>query len=82
VTDRGGKPGVYVMSTDGSNVTLVSKGLASAFSPRWSLDGTGLVFVSDDSNENQDVYWASADGAGLINLTQNPAQDTFPIWLP
>jgi len=60
----------------------LSKGLATAFSPRWSSDGTGIVFISDDGSENQDVCLASADGAGLINLTQNPAQDTFPIWLP
>lgn len=82
VSDRDGKPGVYVMSADGSNVTLLSEGLANAFSPRWSLDGTGLVLISDHGDGNQDIYWVSADGAGLINLTQNPAQDTFPIWLP
>jgi TolB protein len=82
VSDRGGKPGVYVMSADGSNVALLSKGIANAFSPRWSFDGTQLAFVSDDGNENQDVYRASADGAGLFNLTQHPAQDTFPVWLP
>ena len=81
VSDRSGKPGVHVMNVDGSNVTDLSKGLR-AFSPRWSLDGTRLVFVSDDGNDNQDIYVISADGTGLVNLTQHPAQDTFPVWLP
>ncbi len=82
VSDRSGVPGIYVMNEDGTNVIHLSQGLPIAVLPRWSSDGTQIAFVSDDGNENQDIYRVSPDGSGLVNLTRNPAQDTFPVWLP
>ena len=82
VSDRSGVPGIYVMNEDGTNVIRLSQGLPIAVLPRWSADGTQIAFVSDDGNENQDIYRVSPDGSGLVNLTRNPAQDTFPVWLP
>jgi hypothetical protein len=40
-----------------------------------------LAFTSDQ-NGNSDIYIMHADGSGLTNLTNNPSQDSNPIWSP
>ena len=31
---------------------------------------------------NREIYLIDADGSGLMRLTNNDANDSFPIWLP
>lgn len=40
-----------------------------------------LVFVSR-STGNDEIYAINLDGSGLVNLSNNPANDGFPIWSP
>lgn len=40
-----------------------------------------VVFTSDRTGNN-DVYTMNVDGTGLVNLTNDPANDTYPSWSP
>jgi Tol biopolymer transport system component len=40
-------------------------------------DGQLIAFISAG-----DIYVISVDGRGLQRLTDNPAEDGYPAWLP
>lgn len=40
-----------------------------------------IVFASDRSG-NFEIYTMNADGSGVVNLTNDPANDLFPAWSP
>lgn len=50
--------------------------------PRWSPDGTKIVFDYSPDGVSSDIYVANADGTGLRQLTDNPAIDLGPVWSP
>jgi TolB protein len=41
-----------------------------------------LLAFTSDQNGNFDIYTMRADGTGLTNLTNHPANDSSPIWSP
>ncbi len=47
----------------------------------FSHDGSKIAFVSRRDN-NFEIYIMNIDGSGQINLTNNPANDSWPIFLP
>lgn len=47
----------------------------------WSPDGDRIIFTSDPAGDD-DVFLINADGTGLLNLTDSPARDRDPLWLP
>ncbi|MFI5144358.1 MAG: TolB family protein [Ignavibacteria bacterium] len=58
---------LHVCNSDGSNNKTVSKGLSTAYNPKFSPDGSMLAFVGGSGD--LDVYICSADGSGLKQLT-------------
>jgi Tol biopolymer transport system component len=48
----------------------------------FSPDGFWIVFESWPDGENHDVYFMSTSGAGLTQVTQDPALDFDPVWRP
>jgi Tol biopolymer transport system component len=42
----------------------------------------GLFAFTSEQSGNFDIYTMHADGSGLINLTNDPASDSNPIWSP
>ena len=46
------------------------------------LPMTGQIAFASDRGGDSEIYLVDADGAHLVNLTQNPAQDTDPVWSP
>jgi TolB protein len=75
----GGLGELWVMNTDGTGASEVTS--FEAASPSWSPDGTRLTF---DGNGccNRQIYVVNADGTGLINLTQDGADNIDPDWSP
>lgn len=49
--------------------------------PSWSWDGQQIAFVRTEG-DNQDIYVMDSDGSNPTRLTDNPAIDTLPAWLP
>jgi TolB protein len=79
--------GLFVMNADGSDVTFLNRiGGASLDAPTWSPDSRRIAFevCSDESRPRWDcdIYVANADGSGLTNLTNHPANDFAPAWEP
>jgi CubicO group peptidase (beta-lactamase class C family) len=55
--------------------------LGPGFVPDWSPDGSRLAFLRDVDGA-VDIYVMRADGTDVVQLTDDAAFDTFPIWSP
>ena len=84
---------IYVMNSDGSNVSQLTfadtttdstgtiKDTSSSYQPAWSPDGSKIVFASDRKG-NSEIYVMDANGANVLNLTNDAAADGQPAWSP
>lgn len=75
---------VKTVRPDGSEVTQL---IAPGGAPDWSPDGSALAFVrwsSDDITWGgpREIFCASADGTGIRDLSNDPADDSDPVWSP
>ena len=43
---------------------------------------TGSITFQSNRDGNDEIYVMNGDGSGLINLTNNPADDSAPFWSP
>jgi serine/threonine-protein kinase len=73
---------IYVMDIDGQNPTRLTSTAALNNMPSWCPGGDRIVFVSDRDGNN-DVYIMNADGTGVMDLTDDPGEDTTPscFWI-
>ena len=55
---------------------------AQASVPRWSPDGTRLVFLLDRGPAGSDIYTVAIDGSELTRVTTNAVNDGAPDWGP
>jgi CubicO group peptidase (beta-lactamase class C family) len=55
--------------------------LGPGFVPKWSSDSSRLAVIRE-TGDAIDIYVMQADGTGVVQLTDDPAFDTFPIWSP
>ena len=74
---------IYVVGTDGSDLTNLTGTLFSENNPSWSPDGSKIAFDAAVAGE-EDVYTINPDGTGLENLTlAEPAESARePDWSP
>lgn len=80
-SDRlGGAPISWAMNADGSDVHV----LAYGYDPRWSPDGTKLLYSGFDLDHDGifAVFIANADGSSPVRLTTNPTGDFRAAWSP
>lgn len=75
--DEGGNFEIYLMNTDGSNQTLLTKGLY----PTWSPDGSHIAFRSGTGRSGE-IYVIDADGSNMRRLTYNDTQEEDLAWSP
>jgi Tol biopolymer transport system component len=66
---------------DDHTVTMQLTKTGGNSEPQWSPDGQWLVFVSTRDG-NRQIYRMTRAGASQINLTNEPAIDTDPVWQP
>ncbi|MBC7743404.1 MAG: PD40 domain-containing protein [Bdellovibrionaceae bacterium] len=67
-SERGGRPMIYTMSSDGGNVKrLTFQGVYNS-SPSWSPDGKKIAFAGQDQ-DHFDVFVMNADGSNIVRVT-------------
>ena len=82
----GGKGVIYVVGIDGKDLRQVTPTSLDVARPRWSLDGSKLLFGPSETHaaSGSDVYVVKTDGTELAALTHeddgNSASD--PAWSP
>ncbi|HKR10943.1 MAG TPA: DPP IV N-terminal domain-containing protein [Pyrinomonadaceae bacterium] len=70
---------IWVYKPLGSSLRLST--LTNDFRPRYSPDGSKIVFQSTRDGQSE-IYVMNSDGANQTRLTNNPAADTAPAWSP
>ncbi len=73
---------LYTIPTSGGDATRITSGQGYDMQPRYSPDGSRIVFVSDrDGSEN--LWIANADGSDAHQLTDGERQNYMsPVWTP
>lgn len=72
---------IYLMNTDGSSQRRLMSSAGSDQAPRWSPDGSRILFYSQRAG-NWDIYVVNADGTGEVRLTTTPKWEALPVWSP
>src|SRR6266487_3319233 len=67
---NGGNHDIFVMDVDGSNQTRLTTSADYDDQPKWSRDGTKIVFMSNRDG-NFEIYSMNADGSNQTRLTNN-----------
>ena len=80
--------GVYVMSAAGQNSRRVTPENIWSENPAWSPDGQWIAYDAElenpwgNLNRDSNIYLISPAGANSRRLTDHPAKDGFPAWVP
>jgi Tol biopolymer transport system component/tRNA A-37 threonylcarbamoyl transferase component Bud32 len=72
---------IFTISPDQSDRVRITFSNEDASEPVWSPDGKWIAFTSL-KDDNKDIYITSLDGKNLIRVTDNPANDYSPAWVP
>ncbi len=80
-TNREGNEELYVMSTDGTNKTNITRSSELDLEFSWSPDGTRLVFTRL-LQDNYALFAVNANGSGLTQLTSSTDDCRYPAWSP
>ncbi|MEZ4415771.1 MAG: amidohydrolase family protein [Gemmatimonadota bacterium] len=73
---------LYTMPIEGGTATRLTSGMAYDVQPRFSPDGSRVVFVSDRSGA-ENLWIQSLDGADTVQLTKGKTDDYLsPEWTP
>jgi YD repeat-containing protein len=82
-TNRDGSMQIYVMNGDGSAVTRLTYSGANDDYPRWSPNGSKILFQSDRDHPDtgyMDIYVMNSDGGGVTRLTTDANDDSMASW--
>jgi Tol biopolymer transport system component len=83
VSDRDGKPNIWVMDSDGGNLVNLTQQDPKDHSPAWSPDGEWIAFASVRDSLYWELYAMRPDGSDVRRLTWwEDASDLSPSWSP
>jgi Tol biopolymer transport system component len=92
-SDRNGRTKIYALDLATGRVkAITSDNNWRDESPRWSPDGTRILFKSnrahytgpapETGDPDWDLYLMNADGSGVTRLTRDPGNEGDPTWAP
>lgn len=84
-SNRDGQAQIYLMNSDGSGQIRLTTSSGNDDSPRWSPNGTKILFQSDRNNPStgyNDIYVMNSDGTGQARLTTDSNDDSSATWSP
>lgn len=81
VSDRSGKPMLYIMDRDGAGDRRITYEFTYCGSPAWSPRGDRIAFVAMDDGKNLNIYTVAPDGSGAVRLTSGGSNEN-PVWSP
>ncbi|MGZ3742433.1 MAG: translocation protein TolB [Pseudobdellovibrionaceae bacterium] len=67
-SDRSGRPMIYTMNTNGSEVKRITFAGVYNSTPSWSPDGKKIAFAGQ-SEDHFDIFVMNSDGTNMIRLT-------------
>ena len=74
---------IYVIDPDGSNLTNLTSDVSNdASRPKWSYNGTKIVYCITAGPENKDIYVMNADGTNKTALITGSTNDDWPSFSP
>ena len=74
ISNRDGAEEIYVMNSNGGNVTRLTHTPAVEYTATWSPDGSKIIFDSDRDG-NRELYAMNANGSNQTRLTFDPSSD-------
>jgi serine/threonine protein kinase len=82
---RSGAVEIWLMNNDGTEPHQITDIPEGACQPRWSPDGSRIVFISpctrqQNSYPGASLFIINADGTGLVPLPSAPGGDYDPSW--
>ena len=84
LVEEGRDDDICVVNTDGTGLATLAGGSGCQMYPRWSPDGSKIVFAESAPGEKDpaDVWVVNADGTGKRQLTKGPIRNLHPAWSP
>jgi len=67
---------IFVINTDGSGKTQITKTRESEGSPQWMKDSKSIAFLSPDINGISQIWIMDSDGSDRKKITKNPTHIT------
>jgi tricorn protease-like protein len=85
-SERSGNDDIWLLELATGGTTQLTTHEARDYSPRFSPDGSRIVFVAERTrgllDPHVDVYLMEADGGNVRRLTSNAGIDRDPAWSP
>jgi Tol biopolymer transport system component len=82
VSGQTGNIEIYSMSADFTNQNRLTNNSADDSAPKWSPDGSKILFQSKRDGFFSEIYTMNADGSNPMRLTNNSIQDQYADWSP
>jgi Tol biopolymer transport system component len=82
VSDRGGRPGLFLVSPDGARAEPLAASVGARDTDPAPLGRDRIVFARSDAGGPRDLFVVRTDGGEIARLTRHPSDDGAPCATP